>query len=872
MIFTPEQQRIVEHGDGHALVFAVAGSGKTTTLVGRVRHLIRNRGVRPARILATTFTREARRSLEEKLSQYPECTGVTVLTLHALATRVVDRAREMGYTELVIGEEHFAHRLFLEARKVLLSDLAQDHPQLLMAHHGSSSSVQVSDAEVRLLREQLRRLTYKDFETYLGIQKGNLRLPHVPADLPPDAAALVTPPDAGLDAYALLYVRHDELRRREGKLDFDDLIVAAWMLLSRFPALLDDVASRWDYVNVDEFQDVNLAQSEMMHLVASRARSFMAIGDDDQTIYQWRGAHPRFILGFAERYGAREYTLPSNFRCPLGVIALADRVIAENKVRAPKRLRATRAGNGVHLHAPRAGEGAQIAIRVVSEGRSPEEVVILLRTYAQSAELEQVFLEEQVPYRLIGAAPFYRRAEVTTLTAYLELALADLDLLNGEELSAKRRERVQKLWRSVANRPSRYLRTADVESVARGAWRGGLTLAQALTEFAERQPEHVRKPVALLGTWLEFLTEDIGTSPGRDVLLDFVSAIGYREDLIAAAPTQEFGEERAGSIDALAEMAQTRSLGSLVTHLEELNQQVKYEESLRKRGAEDVPRVTIMTAFRAKGLEWPVVIVPGCVRSIFSCKPSADAAASEEERRVFYVALTRAQEELHLVTGDDDTTEFLEKVGHETVVSQHDRLTALLGRDPGGWSVADTLEAAQLLGRYGHEAFVQCWMDLPSRTRVVGRLAALHAAVNRAAGASTHAREQAPFVAALRLLDLEKYRSYGPLAEVEPDLQFPAGGGLDLGAALASFFGADGTAGTPGWARTGGNQTRTVDALGRAVVPGVTLVVGDRVRHARFGEGRVLQVFSQAEPEVVVQFPSETKRLSLKFVKLERLA
>lgn len=150
MRFTVEQQRIVEHGDGHALVFAVAGSGKTTTLVERVRHLVSHRGVRPTRILTTTFTREAGRSVREKIAEYPECAGIETLTLHALATRILDRARTMGLTDLAIGEEHFSQRLFSEARKQLLTELSE---------------------EEREFASRLRQMTFKDFDTYVGIQK-----------------------------------------------------------------------------------------------------------------------------------------------------------------------------------------------------------------------------------------------------------------------------------------------------------------------------------------------------------------------------------------------------------------------------------------------------------------------------------------------------------------------------------------------------------------------------------------------------------------------------------------------------------------------------------------------------------------------------
>lgn len=831
MEFTPEQQAIVQHHSGHALVYAVAGSGKTTTLVGRIRHLIRHHGVRPVRILATTFTRDARRSLEQKLAEYPECAGVHVLTLHALATRIVNRAQEMGLTDLIIGEEGFSQRLFTASRKALLEELTENE---------------------REVAARLKQLAFRDFDTYLGVQKGNLRLPYIPADLPEHAAALITAPDAGPDVYARLYAKHDELRRREGKLDFDDLIVAAWMLMERFAALHRDISARWDYVNIDEFQDVNLAQSEMMHLVASQAQSFMAIGDDDQTIYQWRGAHPRFILGFAERYGAQQFTLPSNFRCPMGVIALADRVIGQNRVRAAKRLRATRTGNGVQVHPPRAGEAAHIAIRALRDGRDPEEIVILLRTYAQSAEIEQVLLEEQVPYRLVGTVPFYRRAEVTTLTAYIELALADLDVLNGDALSPKRREQVQKLWRMVANRPSRYLRTNDVEYIARQAWRNGQTLAQVVQTYAAAQPEHVRKPLEVLSTWLDFLMNDLGTAPGKDVLLDFVNATGYREYLIKTAPTTEFGEERAGSIDALAEMAQTRSLGDLVTHLAELHEQVRYQETLQRRGEDDVPRLTLMTAFRAKGLEWPVVIVPDCVTGIYSNKPSGDAAASEEERRVFYVAITRAQQELHLIVGaDDDTTDFLRRVSYDSIVGQHDRLAGLMARDPGTWSAGDTFEAAQLLGRYEHQALVQRWVDRPYRARLLGRLDSLRRRL---------VQRQEDTASLERVLALTAYAQHG-----EPELDADVESDFTDLDAWFSQVNAEQAPSAP----ASSSSTRQVDALGRSKAAGVALQVGDRVLHRQYGEGEVLSI--PRSGEALIRFSAEEKRIDLRFFRVQKL-
>lgn len=798
---TSEQHRIIHHTEGHALVFAVAGSGKTTTMIERILHLVRNAGVRPNRILACTYSREAAATIAQRLQPYPETQGVTSLTLHALAYRVVQEAQRMGLTDLQLGEEHFSQQLFVEARNNLI---AADPAK----------------------RNDYFNIKFKDFATYLCVQKGNLRLPSVLDDLPDWARALISPPDRGIDLYADLYVEHDRLRRKAHTIDYDDSLVEAWLLMARFPELQSAMAGQWDYVHVDEFQDVNLAQSEMLDLIARGCRSYTAIGDDDQTIYQWRGAHPRYILDFAQRYGATKFPLTTNFRCPMGVVALADQVIGRNTVREPKHLQASRLGHGVYLHEHRTGEAAHIALDRLAGGIHPHDIAILVRTYAQTGEIEQVFLEKGVPYLIVGSQPFYQRHEVAVLLAYLRLALADLDVQRGLELDSERRLALLKDWTLVANRPNRYLRSRTVEELSRKLWRGGQTLPDVLTASAHGSLPHESRALLRFSQAFSDLTDELGTSEGKDALLDFTEAIGYIKHLIDTAPTVDFGEERAGSVRALAEIARHRSLGELVTYIADLSQKARYESKLVRD--EEIPRVTIMTAFRAKGLEFPVVVVPDCKEALYKVREQPDRAAAEEERRIFYVALTRARQELHLIVDTDAPTPFLTAVSHERLVQAHSRLNDLLTRNAAILSARETFELAELLQFYRHEAFVQRWFDEGHRERLLRRFEALRTHLEKAA--SFHGQRET-----VNQLSLERYAHHAPLRLAEDAAleQFPD---------VAQLVQAQSERHAPK-----SPQSKPMkDALGRAkgesgaALGPAEIQVGMSVQHRKLGKGTVI--------------------------------
>lgn len=829
---TAEQVAIVNHIAGHSLVFAVAGSGKTTAMTMRILHLIQMENVRPERILATTFTREAVAVILERLARYPETAGVTVCTLHSLAFKVISEAQRQGITTMRIGEKDFSRRLFSDARR----QLVEEQPGKKTHYYA---------------------LNFDDFMTYISVQKANLALTQVPDDLPDEAKKVLGRVNHSVDLYPDLYERYEGLRRKEELLDFDDTIVEAWLLMSRFPTLKNAMQTHWDYVHVDEFQDVNHAQSEMLHLITEQCVSYTAIGDDDQTVYQWRGAHPKFIMAFSNRYQASKFHLSTNFRSPMGIVALANLVIRENTMREAKTMLASRPGNGVFLHPDRPGGAAHIAVQAIREGRSPSEIMILVRMYAQTGAIEQVLLEAGIPYIVVGNVPFYERTEVKILLAYLRLAMADLDAQRGVPIEKERRTQLMSDLKAVANLPNRYLNNKSVAALTRGLWDRGRTLVSALDDLADDLWGEAKRDVQIWSGALSEFTDDLGLSSGKQALLAFADAIDYADHLIRTAPTREHGEERAESIKAFAEMAAHRSLGQLLDYITHLSSHARHVDRLAAVKKEDRNRIVLMTPFRAKGLERPVIVVPGCNDSTYRVNESADRAAAEEERRVFYVALTRAQQEVHLLVDDHDPSSFLEDIDYEKVVANHTALSELLARDPAGWSARETLQAAFLLRIYGHEHYVQAWMDNTMRARLLRRLESLKGILAEGIPSQGTRIEDA--------LGLERYAAQGELHLDESDeslKEFP-----DIRTLIDELLTRQNT-------KKVAKSAEASTAFGSMVLP-EQVRLGMTVWHARFQSGRVVGLRGSGrdlEAEVLFEGHQASRTMVVIYANLRNVA
>lgn len=690
---TPQQQLVVAHNRGPALVFATAGAGKTTTMTARIERLVRQRVFAPREILATSFNRDAAESIRRSLKRQG-VEGVQVQTLHGLGYGIVRQAARAGL--LPAGAEGKGGFDGAD-RRILWAALDEARRRKVE------------------YRDDLNRLDQDDFLNFVARSKGNLAYADLTrAELSPDArrtASQAQPPEDR--AWYLPFFRlYEDVRRSRGWISYDDMVTSAWELLMAHPGLLKSVQSAYACLLVDEFQDVNLAQSALVELIARPHRNLMVIGDDDQTIYEWRGAQPRFILEFEKRHKAKVYFLEENFRCRAGQVALANAVIIHSQARSPKSVRLTRGFDGeTVLHRP-ADESAQAAAvveqvqRGLRDGYRAEQMAVLVRLFAQTAPIEAALLDAGIPYRVEGERPFYQREEATVLLDYIRLGRLEAELLAGRPLPDDRVDDFLRLWPRLRNRPNRYLPRAVGEEISAWVAEKQQPLTTALRAFAGRSRnrggEQMEKFAADLA-WLagQVQPQRIADRPAHALLTELEQRLGYREELLRASGDEHLGQAKAGGVDALLQLAQGQgSVDRFVRFVEQL-------ESSHQRRKGGAALVTLTTIYRAKGLEWPQVLVPGVGEGLL---PYARGESLAEERRLLYVAITRAQERLHLFApADRPLSRFLQEADAETVLAQVGSIRHALALPPARWG-ADEVQAAAVTARgLGFYPFFAFW-------------------------------------------------------------------------------------------------------------------------------------------------------------------
>lgn len=792
---TEEQQAIVDHNFGPALVFAVAGAGKTTAMTCRIERLVREQIFPAASILATSFSKASVKDIKTALGQWPHCEGVQVQTLHAVGWGILKMAqkRRLGQ-ELNLSQE----------------DETSDS-QLLGRVLGQAWR------EKAVFAAELDALDRPDFLTYVGVMKANLLYADVTTlDLPPIALAQVSqaPAPPGFAWYPALYALYERVRVQEHILTFDDMLLSAWECLHRFPDVLADARRRFGCVLVDEFQDVNRVQSEILDLLTFPQRNYMAIGDDDQTIYEWRGADPGFILNFSNRYGASKYFIHDNFRSHAAPLALANKVIARNQKREPKSLSLTRGFGGrleVHEEGSPESQGKHLASLVkeaLDSGRAASEIAVLVRLYAQTPPLEQGLLEANIPYRVVGSSPFYARPEVKALLDYVRLARMD----DGWEAC----------WGTVANKPARYLSRVFCDEITRSV-RRGMSLPNALMAAAKDAPAHQAARLGDLAETLHWLRGVLETLPAGAALAQLDKKIGYVDFLRRSSGFPETGLARAANVEAFLRYAHSAAhLMALLSHLEALAAAGVGLNRDRAGG------IALLTVFRAKGLQWPVVFVPDCNQGIF---PYGGPNELEEERRLFYVALTRTQSDLHLhLVKTELPSQFLVEADWKNTLADVAALGAALARPPAEWRTADVLAAARSASRLEMGRYLSKWHS-PDEIRAAGEQ--VHQLF-----AAAHARG---LEAALGLT-ASHLAPWPPAASASP--------GTDAFADLAEYVPA---------------QSQPMAPLNPK-----TLKIGGRVQHSQHGVGTILAIRGdRLSPRLEIQFSrGKPVVLPAKFVEL----
>lgn len=698
---TPQQQAVVTHDHGPALVFAVAGAGKTTAMVHRIERLVREKRFVPTQILATSFGKANVRDLKRAMRHWLHCHQVDTRTLHSLGREVIATAQQQG---LVL-------QLQLNGRDQTTDKLNQ---QLL---NKAIAEARKTNAP---FKRELDGLDRQDFLDYVSSCKGNLHYADLErVELPAHGrkiAQQAKAPSSPLAWYLELYVLYEQVRLEQGVVTFDDMLLTGWELLVTHPPILTHIQSRYQCVLVDEFQDINQAQSEILDLITQPHRNYMAIGDDDQTVYEWRGASPTFILNFRQRYNATTYGMDDNFRCPAGALTLANEVIRFNKNRQPKRLHLTRGFHGETRLAFPATVTA-MSLELVAQiqelqraGVSLNEMAVLVRLNAQTPPVEQALIASQIPYRI--EQPFYDRPEIKTLLDYGRVAWVEKRLLTGASLPEVALKTALDSWAGIVNQPKRYISNELSRRISDQVRRAPQPFSRILERVAQdaEVEEWLRDGLVKLASSLRWLVNHADEA-AQPTLQQLDDRLGYTEFLRTTSGFAQTGSGRAAGVEAfIAYAAGQGSLWDFFTHIRQL------KEARTGQGNVETA-VTLSTIHRAKGLEWAHVFIPQCNQETIPFN-GQEAANLEEERRLFYVALTRTRQNATLYClKDEPISQFLGEARWQETLKAVQVAQEILSGSPEQMQAKEALALARTIATYQLQSYFLNWWDAPDQVK-----------------------------------------------------------------------------------------------------------------------------------------------------------
>lgn len=603
------QREAVYHTDGPLLILAGAGSGKTRVLTHRIAYLIEERNVNPWNILAITFTNKAAGEMRERVDSLVGfgSESIWVSTFHSMCVRILRRFIDrLGYdNRFTIYDTDDQKTLMKEVCKKVAIDTKVFKERSLMSA--------ISSAKNELILPD-------EFELNVGGDFAKLKI-------------------------AKVYREYEAQLKANNALDFDDLLVKTVQLLQTQPDVLENYQERFRYIMVDEYQDTNTVQFQLVRLLAGKYRNLCVVGDDDQSIYKFRGANIRNILDFEHEFSdACVIKLEQNYRSTGNILNAANRVIANNKGRKEKTLwTANGEGELVHLRQFDTGydEADFIAEDIKKEvraGASYNDHAVLYRTNAQSRLLEEKFVAMNVPYKIVGGVNFYARREIKDLLAYLKT------IDNGMDDIAVRR---------IINVPKRGIGLTTINRIQESAAERGLGFYETL--MAPELIPGIGRSAAKLDSFaalIEYFKGLTGQKSITDLLREVIEKTGYMESL--DSEDKEDAQARKENIDELInkaaayeEAAEDRDEPATLSAFLEEVALVADIDSLD----EEQDYVVLMTLHSAKGLEFPHVYLAGMEDGLFPSYmtiTSDDRDDLEEERRLCYVGITRAEQELTL--------------------------------------------------------------------------------------------------------------------------------------------------------------------------------------------------------------------------------
>ena len=608
MKLNPQQQQAVEYVSGPCLVLAGAGSGKTRVIINKIAHLIGKCGYLPKQIAAVTFTNKAAREMKERVAQSigkESSKGLMVSTFHTLGFDIIKREyKHLGFkANMTLFDEHDQMALLKE----LTADLLQEDKELL--------------------RTLINRISnWKN-------------------DLCSPQQALTLARDKQEQTFAHCYDRYNKQLRAYNALDFDDLIMLPTLLFKQN----EEVRSKWQekirYLLVDEYQDTNTSQYELIKLLVGERARFTVVGDDDQSIYSWRGARPQNMVRLRDDFPAlRVIKLEQNYRSSQRILHCANILIDNNDHVFDKKL-FSNLGEGEKLQIIEAKNEEHEAERVVGEliahrfiaKTHYRDYAILYRGNHQSRLLEKILMQNRIPYKISGGTSFFSRAEIKDMMAYLRL------VVNQDDDAAFLR---------IVNTPKREIGTATLEKLGSLAQEKHVSLFEAIFDFEliQRVTPKAYDALQKFARWIVELNDEIQRSEPERAVRAMLASLHYEEYLYEYATSPKAAEMQSKNVATLFDWVADMLKGDEFNEPMNLNQIVTRLtlRDMLERGEEEDDRdqVQLMTLHASKGLEFPYVFLIGMEEGILPHQTSIDEDNVEEERRLAYVGITRAQRNL----------------------------------------------------------------------------------------------------------------------------------------------------------------------------------------------------------------------------------
>jgi DNA helicase II / ATP-dependent DNA helicase PcrA len=597
------QSAAVRQADGPVLIFAGAGSGKTRVLTHRVAHLLGELRAAPERILAVTFTNKAAGEMKSRLQAMvgPVARDLWVGTFHSMCVRILRRDGTrigIGRSFAVIDDSDQRQLV-----KEILDDLDYDERHL----SPSACLAEIDKAKNALIWPE----QYAQSQTSFAGER-----------------------------IANVYTEYQRRLSESNSLDFDDLIVRTIDLLERDKDTREKYQHRFEYILVDEYQDVNAAQYRLIALLAGYHGNVTVVGDDDQSIYSWRGSDYRMILRFEEDFpGAKIFKLEENYRSTSRILEAANSLVANNRSREPKRLFTTRGeGEPITLYpaATERDEARYIVEKVksmVRDGAAYRDFVVLYRTNAQSRVFEEALLAEGIPYRVVGGVGFYARTEVKDVVAYLRYVVNPSDAL---------------AFKRIVNVPRRGIGQQTLAALVQAANASRTSVGEAIFS-SDLLRTAVPKKLKELERFAELIAE-LRTFAENAAVSDLLVAVMERSGYVRELQSEDSHDARV-RLENLSELVGVAreyetsdddpSLAGFLANIALVSDLDALEE--------DASYVTLMTLHSAKGLEFPSVFLTGLEEGVFPhSRTLTEPEELEEERRLAYVGVTRAIDRLFL--------------------------------------------------------------------------------------------------------------------------------------------------------------------------------------------------------------------------------